>query len=63
MAEGGRKMKSIEERKLALISQIHQLKRELDSLKQPQYARLSVNVGTGSDTHLRSDQSDGRLQW
>ena len=63
MAEGGRKMKSIEERKLALISQIHQLKRELDSLKQTQYWRLSVKVGTGSDTHLRPDQSDGRLQW
>ena len=56
-------MKSIEERKLALISRIHQLKRELDSLKQPQYWWLSVNVGTGSDRHLRSDQYDGRLQW
>ncbi|HEY92613.1 MAG TPA: hypothetical protein G4O17_02575 [Dehalococcoidia bacterium] len=56
-------MKSIEERKIALISRIHQLKRELDSLKQPQYTRLSVNVGTGSDRHLRSDQYDGRWQW
>jgi len=63
MAEGGKKMKSIEERKIALISRIHQLKRELDSLKQPQYTRLSVNVGTGSDRHLRSDQYDGRWQW
>jgi len=33
-------MKSIEERKLALISQIHQLKKELNKLKQQDYKQL-----------------------
>jgi hypothetical protein len=33
-------MKNIEERKLALFSQIHQLKRELSKLKQQDYGQL-----------------------
>ena len=40
-------MKSIEERKLALISQIQQLKAELDSLKQQDYREPQLGTDTG----------------
>ena len=49
-------MKSIEKRKLALISQIQQLRREFDNLKRPGYRQSSVNVGTGSDRHVHPNQ-------
>jgi len=39
-------MKSIQERKLALINQIHQLERAVDKLKRQDYRESQLRTGT-----------------
>ena len=45
--EGGRKMISLQERKLALIIQNQQLNRELENLKQQEYRESQLQTYKG----------------
>lgn len=58
MVEGGRKMKSIEKRKQALISQIQQLRREIDNLKWPEYRESQLRTCTGRSGYVGLDGFD-----
>ena len=55
-------MKSIEERKLTLTSQIHQLKRELDKIKRQDYGALQLSTGTARGRYVGLDEYDSKLQ-
>lgn len=55
-------MKSIEERKLALISRIHQLKRELDNLKPQDYRWPQLSARTDRSGYVVPNEFDSKLQ-
>ena len=51
-------MKSIEKRKQALISQIQQLRREIDNLKCPGYRESQLRTCTGRSGYVDLDGFD-----
>ena len=51
-------MKSIEKRKQALISQIQQLRREIDNLKCPGYRESQLRTCTGRSGYVGLDGFD-----
>ncbi len=55
-------MKSIEERKLTLASQIHQLKREFDEIKRQDYGVLQLGTGTARGRYVGPDEYNSKLQ-
>lgn len=50
--EGGRKMLSMEERKLALFIQTNLLKRGLDNLKRKDYRESQLSTYTGRKAYI-----------
>ena len=50
--EGGRKMLSMEERKLALFIQTNLLERELDNLKRKDYRESQLSTYTGRKAYI-----------
>jgi len=55
-------MKNIQERKLALISQIHQLEREIDKLKQQDYRESQLRTCTCLSEYVCLYVFDSKLQ-
>ncbi len=47
---------TLEERKTNLLSQIEKLKREIDTLKWPEYKELALCCYTSSDRYLGLDR-------
>ena len=56
-------MKSIDQRRLSLISMILQLRRELDSLKRSGYGKSWVSTDTGSAKYVCPDLFGGKPPW
>ena len=53
-------MKSLEERKLVLVSQIHQLRRQLDNLKQQDYLAAQLSICKGRSGYLDLYRADSK---